>query len=218
MPRLLLPFASCLIAVTTAIEAPAATITVCSTGCDYANLQQAIDASAPGDVISLDAGVYTHTSSFTTLGKAITIRGAVDPDGLPTTILDGQGQRRVLHLSQGEGAGTVFENLVVRNGVSYGPVACGGGLVLAGASPRFVNCVFTANFVQGWNYAGYGGGIHLSGSNATFVRCIVRGNQAYGPNSSGGGMYLESSAPLMQQCVFEGNSAPTGGYGGAIFS
>jgi len=211
-------FATSAFAVAVVRSSHAATITVCGSGCDYANLQQAIDASAPGDVISVGSGVYTHTSSFTTLGKAITIRGAVDADGTPATILDGQGQRRVLLVSQGEGAGTVLENLVVRNGVAYGPIAYGGGLLVSGASPRFVNCVFTANFVQGWSDAGRGGGIHLSGSNATFVRCTVRGNHAYGPNSVGGGMHLESSAPLIQQCVFDGNSAPTGGYGGAIFS
>ena len=65
------------------------TLTVCSSGCDHADIQSAIDAAFDGDVIEIAAGTYRPGSTLDTLGKAITLQGAVDASGDPLTIVDG---------------------------------------------------------------------------------------------------------------------------------
>ena len=96
--------------------AAAETITVCSSGCDYTSINAAIDAANTGDIIQLSAETYYESEEINTDGKAITLRGAVDTSGSAASILDGCGTHRVLHCASGEGADTVFENLVIRNG------------------------------------------------------------------------------------------------------
>ena len=68
----------------------AETITVCSDGtCDHTSINAAIIAASDGDIIQLSAETYIEGSTIDLLGKAVTIRGAVNGDGEPTTILDG---------------------------------------------------------------------------------------------------------------------------------
>jgi hypothetical protein len=200
-----------------AMQAHAATLTVCPGGCGYSSIAAAIADANPGDVIEISAGVYPLSEPVRTLGKAITLRGTVDASGAPATILDAQGQRRVIEVTYGEGPGTVFENLFIRNGAVYGPVAYGGGIYVSKSSPSFLNCTVTGSFGQGWDYPTRGGGVHLSRSSSTFTRCRIVGNAAYGPNSQGGGVHIEASNPTFTDCAIEGNSAPTGGYGGGVF-
>ena len=56
------------------------------------DIQSAITSASDGDVIQLAAGTYQPTSTINLLGKAVTLRGAIDPSsGEPVSILDGQG-------------------------------------------------------------------------------------------------------------------------------
>ena len=54
---------------------------------DHPTIQQAINAAASGDVITVDAGTYVERLDPN--GKAITVRGTVDGSGDPITIVDG---------------------------------------------------------------------------------------------------------------------------------
>ncbi|MCP4510567.1 MAG: hypothetical protein GY826_29675, partial [Fuerstiella sp.] len=91
--------------------AAADTLTVCSSGCDYSDIESAIDAASDGDVIEIAAGTFGGYSyeEVGTLGKAITIRGAVDSAGEPLTSVICR-----LYISGGETSSTVFENLIVK--------------------------------------------------------------------------------------------------------
>ena len=54
----------------------AATITVCSSGCDYTTIQAAVNAAQNGDVIEIKTGTYT--SGTINIAKSLTIKGIED--------------------------------------------------------------------------------------------------------------------------------------------
>lgn len=66
------------------VEARAATLDVCPSGCSYATIQGAVTAAAAGDTITIAAGTYTLTAQIL-INKPLTIIGA----GEDQTIIDG---------------------------------------------------------------------------------------------------------------------------------
>ena len=87
----------CLLLGTSATSTQADLITVCNSGCQYADLQPAVDAAQPGDTMQVGPMVINSTVS---VYKPHTIIGAVDSEGKPATALDGQGERIVLFAAQ----------------------------------------------------------------------------------------------------------------------
>lgn len=199
---------------------------------EYPTIEAAMAAAGYGDVIQIAAGTYTPVATLNPANKTLTLRGAVDETGSPTTIIDGQGLRRVLQCSFGEGPQTRFENLVLTNGVASG----GGGLYLWGASPAIVNCRIVGNrsvansLVGGGIYAaysqatlidctvtdnivgnyGWGGGLWAKYCNLTLLDCTFSANSA---GERGGGLYLLRSASVVVGCTISGNSAAVRGGG-----
>lgn len=177
----------------------AATLTVCASGCAYTDLQSAINASVSGDVIEIAAGTYLPPQTLNTLGKAITIRGAVGANGVPLTILDGQGSRMLFTIATSETAATRLENLILRNGRAS---SAGGAASVVQAAPTFVNCHFLNNHaVQ------FGGGVHHYLGSPHFIRCTFAGNTA---SINGGALYLTGGAAVFTDCILTGNTAPNG--------
>ena len=60
-----------LIILSTPWAAHAEMITVCKDGCDYVNIQEAIDAAVPGDIIEVQSGTYSENVNVT---KQLTLR------------------------------------------------------------------------------------------------------------------------------------------------
>ncbi len=169
---------------------------------DFATIQGAISdaATVDGDVIVVAPGTYPE--SIDLLGKEVTIRSADpgDPAVVTATVIDAGGLATAVRCASGEGPGTVLEGLTLSS--AGGPV--GSGLLVEGASPTLLNCVFIANS------ASMGGGICVRSSSAPLIlSCTFLGNAAA---TSGGGLYVDgTSAATVTNCVFSGNLATRGG-------
>ena len=191
----------------------------------YPTIASAIAVAAAGDVVSVAAGTYELESPLNTQGKPITLRGSVDDEGAPVTIIDGKDKIRVLLCTSGEGADTIFANLVITGGYTTGN---GAGMLAIGGGPTLVNCTFTDNRSVGSgggmsNFASNptlfectfkrscaserGGGMFNEDSNSTLINCTFTGNTSV---AGGGGMYNRYSTPLLDRCIFSDNSSIEG--------
>ena len=190
------------IAAVLATSVSAEVITVCASGCQHTSINAAIRDAESGDVIQLAAEIYREGSVIDPTGKSITIRGAVDEDGDPASILDGARTHRVLQCVSSESKATIFENLLIRGGRATN----GAGMLNRTSSPTLIGCVLAENVG-----VGRGGGIYnQQASSPTLVRVRFVGNRA----SSGGGMYnFEGSSPSLVDCVFDRNVGPLVGGG-----
>ena len=178
------------------------------------SIRDAINLVADGGTVEIIAGTFTITSTINPGGKAVTIRGAVDGDGEPTTVLDGSGNRRVLSCTNNEDDTTVFENLRLANGLVWN--GSGGGVRLLGSSPRFENCVFTNNSALSTSgITSQGGGMYCSMSSPTLVDCTFTGNTGH---MGGGGLYAKNSSPTLIDCTFIDNVARSIWNGGGMFN
>ena len=213
------------------VGAHAETLDVCPTGCTYASIQNAIDASSDGDVIEIAAGTY-HEFDISTQQKAITLRGATHGDGLPATTIDSQGLGTSIMSFNGEGTDTIIEHLVFTgaSGKGWAPVTMfharptminctfrdnvntglGGGVYNLNGSPHFIDCRFIDNSANwGGGYACWETG---QPDHPIFLRCTFSGNTA----TLGGAIGNFRSSPVLTECVFRNNTATE--HGGAFFN
>jgi len=181
-------------------------------------LADALEKSNDGDTIVVAAGTYTGSgAAVVTLTQSITLYGGWDgapsggvvrdPAGYPS-LLDGERQRRVVHIS-GNITPTI-DGFVIARGNATGLIAdclatgastagCGGGVYVSDAHPIIVNNVITNNVAVMTSTfpisTGYGGGVYLEYS----PRAVISGNLIVSNAGSlanqgwGGGMFLQFS-------------------------
>ncbi len=179
------------------------TITVCSSGCDFTSINEAIQAANEGDTITIAAGNYYEGVPVDPNGKAVHLLGAINECGGPAVYIDGTGTHQGITCTSGETTETLFENLVILNG--YGFESNGGGLMIDASSPRFLNCMFINNAPS----SGYGGGAASIRNSASpiFELCTFSGNQA----AAGAAVSVNySSSPTFDTCTFVNNVATHG--------
>jgi len=219
------------------------------TDCSQASpcsLQTALAQSSDGATIYVAGGTYTGTgAAVITVTRSITLYGGWDgaasgpvvrdPDAHPTT-LDGEGARRVVHIS-GDITPTLNGFIIARgNGTGlvadcYGPAGnpdgCGGGIFVYQAHPLIVNNVITNNVAAittaGYptSTTGYGGGMYLRDAD----RAVISGNVIISNVAStvndgmGGGIcLLGTGSGLIVQAnqVLSNVAAQSTGWGGGI--
>lgn len=187
---------------------------------DFTTIQDAITAATAGDEVVVYPGTYTNTGEWVInpLGKSITIRAA---GSAAETILDGQGQRRVVMCNGGEGLETVISGFMITGGYASGggEASCGAGVYLSGASPTIANCTISGNIaVDATDFVARGGAVHCANCSSAITGCTISGNSA----DTGGGISILSASPTISNCTISGNTAGdatnTTGQGGGIAS
>lgn len=197
-PRLLrllalLPFVSA--------TASAETMTVCASGCDYATIQDAIDAAAPGDIIEIQSGLYTEpTVEIRTPG--LTLVGIAGAKG-PATVLDGEGIRPLIHVDAVGTLPTTLRDLRIQNG--YHPLdsplgSQGGGGIHGMSDLTVIDCEIVSNQSERT-----GGGILMESGDLLLQGVLVRSN---GSAENGGG--IRANGIVAEGCRFESNHHSVG--------
>ncbi|MEA5556276.1 choice-of-anchor Q domain-containing protein [Nodularia spumigena] len=168
----------------------------------FPTIQAAINAAVDGDHVLVAPGTYAERINLR--GKAITVRST---EGAASTIIDGNGQNAfVVTINAGEGMGTVLDGFTITGaaGTLTGPGPSGGGVHIAGTSPRLTNLIITGNRGQ------FGAGMKISGGAPMVSSTRFEANNAL----IGGGIYVAFGAPILSALSFDGNTAVNNG--GAI--
>ncbi len=177
---------------------------------EYATIQAAIDAAAPGNIVEIADGTYTGpgNKNLRFSGKAVTLRSASGDPAL--CVIDCEGDGCGLIFNGHETSSTVVEGLTVRNGTGHDSEddgIVGGAVYCQSANPTLRNCAFQGNVAHD------GGGLFVRYSYATLDRCTIRGNEAVGDSGEGGGLYGYLCYLTLTDCVIEDNQASNLGGG-----
>ena len=175
-------------------------------------IEHAVEHSLLGTTFQLEAGVYAgKLPSYAVLNGDVrdcVFEGAVDENGQPATIFDGEEASVVMIVSYGASETTIFRNIIFQGGRATD----GGGVLVfatAGDGPRFENCIFRDNRALNPDGGGYGGGVLIPLGEASFHACLFQFNHA---GLSGGAIGIGSGAfALMADCVVELNEAAEAG-------
>lgn len=174
----------------------------------FSSIQDAIDASAAGDTVSVRCNVYREN---------ITMKDGVDLIGEnpECTILDGDRAGPVVFMGNIDPP-TRLSSFTIRNGLGLR----GGGIRLEGGGPIISFNFIVGNEViqDGTGYYGFGGGIGMYYSSPVITNNLISGNLA---ESSGGGIDMTTSYPEITSNTIVGNVAYLPGdedaFGGGIF-
>jgi uncharacterized repeat protein (TIGR01451 family) len=187
-------------------------LTVCGSGCDYADIQDAVNNASAGDTIKVDQGTYIDQDGdgiVVEITKTLTLLGGYDaassnwddpdPDANPT-VLDGQTDDRVIHV--GNDAAPRIEGFEIERGFSSN----GAGVYVASGSPTLARSRIHDNVADQ-----HGGGLYVVQGNARVENCLIYDNSA--DKKRGGGMYVANGSATVRFNVFYGNQAQEEGGG-----
>ena len=169
---------------------------------DFQTIQAAVNAAASDAVIVVYPGTYTGSSEQVVrmMGKNIHLRSAAGPE---STIIDGQGSRRCIVISDGESS-TIIDGFTITNGYDGNS---GGGIHSSSSGTLSLENMIFSNNHSGWE----GGGLKIAQATSAMIdSCMFTGNTAF----AGGGMAISSSnGSMVSNCQFEENSVVDDGAG-----
>jgi len=169
-----------------------------SGGADYLSIQEAISAAAPGDVVSVAAGLYRENL---VLKSGVSVIGA----GADQTTVDGGKLSWTATLLNCD-ASTRLQGFTLTNGQQQ----FGAGVYVVGGAPIITLNRITGNFAAPLRF-GYteGGGIEVQNS-----QCVVSDNRIDQNGADfGAGLNVVGGSPLITRNQITGNVAAQSGGG-----
>jgi len=196
---------------------PAADITVCAAGCDYADIQSAVDAAQAGDRLLVQSGVY---SGAIVISKSLTIQGS----GAESTLVDAGGLGRGFTILAP--AAVTLADLTVLSGtapVDVDLITRGGGIYNEG-DLTLTRLVVRDNVAPATIGEGHGGGIYNACRDAACATLTMSGTEVISNRATRGGGIFSAGRLEMTSCrvirneVLADGDQVTAMYGGGIYN
>lgn len=163
---------------------------------DFATIQEAVSAAAPGDIVELGDGTFTGDGNRDVdfLGKAITVlsrngNSSIQCDGTETE------PHRALLFTTGEGEDSVVQGIHISGGFAEE----GGAVYCENASPTMIDCV-----MQGNRALGEGGALYCRNGSPRITGCDFAFNVIEYEGRGAGASFYES-APVLTDCGLMNN-------------
>lgn len=177
------------------------------------DLQEAIDATSPGDTVFVESGTYY--GNFT-MKEGVNVSGGWNSDFTAqtdyATVLDAQASGRVVNQQADFSMLTVWENLTIQNGKLTSMLTDQGGAgVWLCKNGQVKHCIIQDNtFTYSGTCMGGGVGNNSVAANTDILidDCIIRRNTA----THGGGVRIKGT---IQNSIIENNSTTNNAGGGA---
>lgn len=148
----------------------ATTISVCSSGCDYTTVQDAVSNAQPGDTVTLEDGTYTLATTLY-INKPLTLTGFSESG----TIIDATG------VAAGYGVSTAMDGVTIENLTINGPTnSTGYGLKIEGSSLGSLAADSNINVSNVTVNGSYRSGIDLNGVNNVTLTNVASTGVAHG--------------------------------------
>ena len=163
---------------------------------DFITIQNAIDAAAHGDAVTVSDGTYKGigNKNLDFKGKAITVESE---NGPTNSIIDCENDGQGFSFHSGEGPDSILRGFTITRGR-------GGAVLCRQSSPTVANCIVKNNTTLYTSGSYSGGGIVCASSDPNIVNCIISHNVA---GASGGGIYCSGAcSPKVINCTITGNS------------
>lgn len=149
-----------------------ATISVCSSGCNYTDIQSAYNSANPGDVVEVrDSRTYAGGISMNKSGTSTS----------PITLKAGSGSAPTISMSGGwlNGAVMIGGNWNVLKGFNIGPVNSGNGVFVYGQRNVIENCTIKDIHTSEMASGQAGEGVLLAGGKYNIIRNNYLGNAGH---------------------------------------
>jgi predicted outer membrane repeat protein len=193
---------------------------VCTSGCAYTSIREAVNAAFKGDTILVNIE-GTFTENNITISKDLVIRGL----GQAVTILQahperGHSQHRLFYITGG--ARVMIEYLTIQHGVEKADPTPwkgnGGGILIDGSNSSLTLDYVTLKHCDTQLTGSSGGAIALLGSSTSLSINNSLFDNNIANNGSAGGIYLASNGGdcFTRNTGFDNNVAANGN-GGAVY-
>jgi len=177
---------------------------------DYSTIQEGITASANGDTVLVQPGIYLENINFEDKNILLTslYHTTQDTSYISSTVIDGNQNGTVVYISDNETSDSVLKGFTITNGYSS---TNAGGIWIFHASLSMENL----KVINNTSHA-FGGGICCHWSTASLIDSEVRDNIS--ETASGGGILANYTTLNIENMKLTGNQVLDGWGGGGIYS